>query len=297
MPEQAGALRRTRADSQRNPPLPDPGDNLIPRRKSEQPVYGIGFEGNRAGHAEEVAMRPALGKKLDPAETAFFGDLQGLLSKEKASFPRNLSRICAVDAAYDGDSVVTVASLFDHGLLKEVSFYSGTCSLPYQSGLFYLREGPFVVQAVRGLRVRPQIVCFDAHGAAHPRFMGMATVAGMVLGIPSVGIAKSLQVGAPVRAEGSERVVYGGRTVGFVTRMDGSRRYWSPGYSVDLRELASLIRNHAQTCLSAMSHSHRTATEHLRRSSIGESPQLHRRTQNDASVEGRVFLGPGGLAF
>jgi len=203
-------------------------------------------------------------QKLDPAETAFFSDLQGLLSRKKVSLPHDVSRICAVDAAYQGDNAVAVASLFDHGLLKEANTYSGTCSLPYQSGLFYLREGPFVVQAVRGLNAKPQLVCFDAQGAAHPRFRGLATVAGMALGIPSVGIAKSLLVGVPIPTGVLQKIVYGGRTVGFVNRTNGSRRYWSPGFAVDIKELASLIRDHAQTCLSAMSYSHRMATERLR---------------------------------
>ena len=212
-------------------------------------------------------------RKLDPAETAFFSDLQGLLSREETSLPHDVSRICAVDAAYQGDNAVAVASLYDHGLLKEASSYSGTCSLPYQSGLFYLREGPFVVQAVRGLEAKPQLVCFDAHGSAHPRFRGLATVAGMVLGIPSVGIAKSLLVGVPIQAGGLQKIVYRGRTVGFVNRTNGSKRYWSPGYAVGIRELASLIRDHAPTCLSAMSYSHRMATERLRRPFRAEAPQ------------------------
>jgi deoxyribonuclease V len=224
-------------------------------------------------------------QKLDPAETVFFGDLLGLLSREKVSLPRDVQRICAVDAAYLGDCVVAVASLFDGGLLKEASSYSGTCSLPYQSGLFYLREGPFVVQAVRGLKARPQLVCFDAHGAAHPRLSGLATIAGMVIGIPSIGIAKSLLVGASVRSEGLEKIMYRGRTVGFVSRTNGSRRYWSPGYAVDITELASLIHNHAQTCLTAMSHSHRMATERIRRPSVADLPPPARSDYNEASFK------------
>ena len=227
-------------------------------------------------------------RKLDPAETAFFSDLQLLLSKEKASLPHDVSRICAVDAAYQGDNVVAVASLFDHGRLKEASLYSGTCSLPYESGLFYLREGPFVVQAVKGLKARPQLVCFDAHGAAHPRFRGLATVAGMVLGIPSVGIAKSLLVGELIPTGGLQKIVYRGRTVGFVNRTNGSRRYWSPGYAVDLKELASLIRNHTRTCLSAMSHSHMIATERLRRPFTAEAPPSARRGNDEISRRGMI---------
>jgi deoxyribonuclease V len=240
-------------------------------------------------------MKQSPKQRLHPAETAFFGDLLGLISREKVSLPHDVSRICAVDAAYQGDSVVAVASLFDHGRLKEASSYSGTCSLPYQSGLFYLREGPFVVQAVRGLKARPQLVCFDAHGAAHPRLRGLATIAGMVLGIPSIGIAKSLLVGAPIQTGSLEKVVYRGRTVGFVSRRNGSRRYWSPGYAVDIRELASLIHNYAQTCLSAMSHSHRMATERIRRPSVAESPPPVRCDYDEAPFKEKPLLGLGGL--
>jgi len=234
-------------------------------------------------------------RKLDPAETAFFSDLQGLLSREVVPLPDDVSRICAVDAAYEGDNVVAVASLFDHGRLKEASSYSGTSSLPYQSGLFYLREGPFVVQAVRGLKSKPQLVCFDAQGAAHPRFRGLATVAGMVLGIPSVGIAKSLLVGVPIPTGRLHKIVYGGRTVGFVHRANGSRRYWSPGYSVDIRELASLIRDHARTCQSAMSRSHRMATERLRHPFAADAPPLQGRPLQGPSGN-EVLPGLGGLA-
>jgi deoxyribonuclease V len=131
----------------------------------------------------------------DPAEVAFFAKLQEILSRRSVRFPRELSRVCAVDAAYSGDFIVAVASLFEDGVPAETSTYSGRCTFPYVSGAFYLREGPFAVEAVNGLESRPQLVCFDAHGAAHPRLAGMATVCGMVLGIPSVGMAKSLLVG------------------------------------------------------------------------------------------------------
>jgi deoxyribonuclease V len=199
---------------------------------------------------------------LDVAEVAFFADLQRILSGKKCPFPRNVSRICAVDAAYRGDHVVAVATVFEGKRLVETSSYVGACSIPYISGLFYLREGPFVVQAVRGLEAHPQLICFDAHGAAHPRSAGLATVCGIVLGIPSVGIAKSLLVGKVVRAGGDlDRIVYNERTVGFVTGAGGRTRYWSTGYSISLRGLENLIIRHGNVCLRAMSESDRTARE------------------------------------
>jgi len=177
-----------------------------------------------------------------------------------------VTRICAVDAAYLADYVVAVASMFDNsGRLVEKTTYSGHSNFPYTSGLFYLREGPFVIEAVRKLSVRPELICFDAHGMAHPRYAGLAVVTGMILSIPSIGIAKSLLVGRVYNGrKGTDRIMYNGKTIGFVTSMQGSKRYWSPGYSVGIRSLESLVRQHADICLQAMSESHRTSRELVR---------------------------------
>jgi len=183
-----------------------------------------------------------------------------MISRKKERLPRVISKICAADAAYRDETVVAVATLFVEGRLSEWSSYSGRCALPYVSGLFYLREGPFVTEAVRRLKSRPQLVCFDAHGTAHPRLAGLATVCGMILGIPSVGIAKSLLVGTPAPVEGSSRrIVYRGRTVGFVVGAGGKRRYWSPGYSVSLRGLESVILRCESECLQAIEESDKIA--------------------------------------
>jgi deoxyribonuclease V len=202
---------------------------------------------------------------LDEAEVAFFADLQRLIRRKRVSLPENVSRICAVDAAYRGDRVVAVASVFDRRRLAEQRFYVGRCSLPYVSGLFYLREGPFVAEAAKRLKVRPQLLCFDAHGAAHPRSKGLATLCGMVLGIPSIGIAKSLLVGEVASGEGGlARIVSDGRTVGFAVETNGATRYWSPGYSLGLAELKSVVHRYAPVCLIAISESDRAARERVR---------------------------------
>lgn len=147
----------------------------------------------------------------------------------------------------------------------EEGVYAGNCSFPYVSGLFYLREGPFVVEAVRRLKARPQLVCFDAHGAAHPRSAGLATVCGMVLGIPSVGIAKSLLVGRVASGGGDlAKIMHGGKTIGFAVRANGTVRYWSAGYSVNLAELKSVIQGYTPVCLLAMRESDRAAKRQVK---------------------------------
>jgi deoxyribonuclease V len=194
---------------------------------------------------------------LDPAEAAFFSDLQSILSKRPLALSRDLIRICGVDAAYDGDRIFAAASLFESGRLSEEALCTGRCTLPYVSGLFYLREGPFAVEAVRKLRLRPDLVCFDAHGAAHPRGAGLATTCGMVLGIPSIGIAKSRLVGS--EPGGSNDQGERGRSSGFTTTIGGSKRYWSPGYSVTAASLRQIMKKNADVCLRALFQADRCA--------------------------------------
>jgi deoxyribonuclease V len=200
-------------------------------------------------------------RALDPAEEAFFSDLQRILARRERVLPKSITRICGVDAAYYGDRVFAAARVFERGRLVAEASCEGTCSIPYVSGLFYLREGPFAVAAVRSLDPLPQLVCFDAHGAAHPRSAGLATVCGMVLRIPSVGIAKSLLVGEESPGDGLGRIVLGRRTVGFVTTVAGAKRYWSAGYSVTLASLRSVIRRQGPACILAVGEADRAARQ------------------------------------
>jgi len=209
---------------------------------------------------------------LDEAEAAFFASLQTLLRSRVKPVPRRVLRICAVDASYSSDRVTAVATEAVDGEIVERSVYSGHFNFPYAAGLLYLHEGPFVSAAVRRLKVRPQLVCFDAHGAAHPRSAGLATICGMVLGIPSIGIAKSMLVGSVDAGDGAvRRITYNGRVVGFAAG-NGSKRYWSPGYSVSVKCLETLMREQGPTCLKLMLESHRLAKEAMKASvtSLGD---------------------------
>jgi deoxyribonuclease V len=203
-------------------------------------------------------------ESLDEAEIAFFSGLQTLLRGRVKPLSKEISRICAVDASYSADKVAAVATEAVDGRVVERCVYKGQFSFPYRAGLLYLHEGPFVTEAVNRLRVRPQLVCFDAHGTAHPRSAGLATVCGMVLGIPSVGIAKSLLVGSVEDGSGAiGRIIYNGRVVGFASG-NGRKKYWSPGYSVSLGQLEVVMRDQGSTCLKLMLESHRLAKEEMR---------------------------------
>jgi deoxyribonuclease V len=73
-------------------------------------------------------------------------------------------------------------------------------SVPYVPGLLSFREGGPILAAFERLESTPDLVVFDGSGRIHFRQAGLATHMGVVLDVPSVGVAKNLLCG---RIEGA----------------------------------------------------------------------------------------------
>ncbi|WP_436492908.1 endonuclease V [Actinokineospora sp. HUAS TT18] len=67
----------------------------------------------------------------------------------------------------------------------------GTVDFPYVPGLFAFRELPLLLPALDRLTVKPDVLVCDGQGIAHPRRFGLACHAGVLTGIPSIGVSKS----------------------------------------------------------------------------------------------------------
>lgn len=113
-------------------------------------------------------------------------------------------------------------------------------TLPYVPGLLSFREIPALLAALEKLGVLPDLLLCDGQGLAHPRRFGIASHLGVLTGIPTIGVAKSLLVGehVPVPAKrGAWRpLLHKGDIVGAAlrTRAGCAPIYVSIGHRVSL---------------------------------------------------------------
>lgn len=106
--------------------------------------------------------------------------------------------IAGVDQAFpNAEAIVSAAIVLRNGSAVDEAVVHETPPIGYVPGLLAFREGPAAIAAVDALTVEPTVVLVDGNGRIHPRQAGLATHLGVVLGRPTVGVAKSLLCGEP----------------------------------------------------------------------------------------------------
>ena len=129
-------------------------------------------------------------------------------------------------------------------------------SFPYIPGLLSFREVPALLEAWKALRTKPDVLVFDGQGIAHPRRLGIASHAGLLLDWPSIGCAKSLLTGIydePGAMAGASSPLLDRFTheqIGVVYRTKNNVKpvFISPGHRMDMesavRILAATVRGY-----------------------------------------------------
>jgi deoxyribonuclease V len=113
-------------------------------------------------------------------------------------------------------------------------------TFPYVPGLLSFRETPVVLEAFERLTTRPDLLMVDGHGLAHPRRFGYACHLGLLLDLPTIGVAKSRLIGAAGTVAGPRGsradLMDGGEVIGSVLRTRQGVRsvYVSVGHSIGL---------------------------------------------------------------
>lgn len=152
--------------------------------------------------------------------------------------------VAGADLAFSPDGERCLAGLVVYDLttrvvVEEVLAWRPV-RFPYVPGLLSFREIPAVLAAVRKLKTVPDVFMFDGQGYAHPRRIGLASHAGLLLGKPAIGAAKSRLIGTraePPPEPGSYAALENrGEVIGAVlrTRRNVKPIYVSVGHRVTL---------------------------------------------------------------
>lgn len=120
---------------------------------------------------------------------------------------------------------------------------------PYVPGFLGFREAPVLLDALRRLPAAPGLIVLDGHGRAHPRGFGIACHLGVLLDLPTLGVAKSILMGQVEgelgQAQGSQApLVWKGRRIGVAlrTRPRANPVFVSVGHRVSLDRAVAWVK-------------------------------------------------------
>lgn len=188
-----------------------------------------------------------------PEDIAAARDLQERTRRQvvREETPLTLRRIAGVDihvAERHGLTWAAVAVLDGESMeLIESVLAARPTSFPYVPGYLSFREIPAALAALAMLRTPPDLLMVDGHGIAHPRRLGIAAHLGVLVDLPTIGVAKSRLVGRhdePAQMRGSwTPLTHRRELIGAVLRSKDRVRplFVSIGHRVGLDQAVRLV--------------------------------------------------------
>lgn len=132
--------------------------------------------------ASFIKEQQELIKRIDLTNRAVLADINTVAGTDLAYWDRQGKEyaVCCI----------VVIDYRIHSVIEETS-YIDSINVPYIPGCLAYREIPVFMEAYQNLSNVPDVIFFDGNGYLHPRHMGLAVHAGILLGKITAGIAKT----------------------------------------------------------------------------------------------------------
>ncbi|MEM1565884.1 MAG: endonuclease V [Candidatus Bathyarchaeia archaeon] len=162
--------------------------------------------------------------------------------------PEEIRFIGGVDTAYAGDIAISAAVVLDFDSLNLVEAQTAKRQVvfPYIPTLLSFRELPSTLMCIKKLRTQPDVFIVDGQGFAHPYRCGFASHLGIVLGKPTIGVAKSKLIGElePFQSRDFAYLKDGSEVVGAAVKTTvGKILYVSVGHMVSLETAIKIVKH------------------------------------------------------
>ncbi len=162
-----------------------------------------------------------------------------------------INYVAGVDVGFEENYTITKAAVavltFPQLKLAEKAIARLPTSFPYIPGYLSFREIPAILAAMEQIKIIPDLILCDGQGLAHPRRLGIACHLGLIVNLPSIGVAKSLLVGKheePPLTKGSWKpLIDGGEVIGAVVRSRTRVKplYISIGHKISLESAIKYV--------------------------------------------------------
>lgn len=152
--------------------------------------------------------------------------------------------VAGVDMGFEEDGTVSRAAVvvlnFPSLQLHEQAIARRPTTFPYIPGFLSFREVPAVLDALEKINTTPDLILCDGQGIAHPRRFGIACHLGVLIDIPTIGVAKSWLIGEheelPIEKGSWQPLHHRGEIIGAVVRSRTAVKpiYVSSGHKISL---------------------------------------------------------------
>ena len=176
--------------------------------------------------------------------TQKLADIQYNLSKkviEQDSFEK-LQRVAGADVSFEKDnSAVAAAVVIDLDDLKVIEAKTIKVGLlfPYISGFLGFRESDAVISVLRKLNSDFDVLMVNGHGIMHPRGFGLASHVGLLMDVPTIGVAKRL-----IKGNYKYTDINSLKTVEFMNKSVGAcdrQKCISIGHKISLKTAVNIV--------------------------------------------------------
>jgi deoxyribonuclease V len=189
-----------------------------------------------------TSKRIGIPRKATPREAITLQKKLAPLVSQESTLPDRIRYVAGADGAYTAEKAAAAAAVIDYDSLMPIEIAGARARLtfPYIPGLLAFREAPTVVRALRKLKCRPDVCMVDGHGLAHPRGFGLACYVGLIIDLPTIGVAKTRLFGTQV-----DDTLLGpeGEVIATILRFKKKTLYVSVGHKISLEDATRIVQH------------------------------------------------------